>query len=57
LERINWLGDTSSNGLEGAAGLMVNYLYKLADIEQNHEAYRSKGKITATAAVRRLLKR
>ncbi|MBC8242262.1 MAG: malonyl-CoA decarboxylase, partial [Alphaproteobacteria bacterium] len=29
LERINWLGDTSRNGLVGAAGLMVNYLYKL----------------------------
>ncbi|NQV61988.1 MAG: malonyl-CoA decarboxylase [Alphaproteobacteria bacterium] len=56
LERINWLGDTSGNGLEGAAGLMVNYLYKLADIEQNHEAYRGKGKITAAATVRRMLK-
>ena len=56
LERINWLGDTSPNGLEGAAGLMVNYLYKLADIEQNHEAYRGRGKITAAASVRKLLK-
>jgi len=56
LERINWLGDTSRNGLEGAAGLMVNYLYKLADIEQNHEAYRGRGKVTAAAPVRRMLK-
>ncbi len=56
LERINWLGDTSQNGMEGAAGFMVNYLYKLADIEQNHEAYRGRGKITTAAAVRRLLK-
>ena len=56
LERINWLGDTSRNGLEGAAGLMVNYLYKLADIEQNHEAYRGNGKIAAAAIVRRMLK-
>jgi malonyl-CoA decarboxylase len=56
LERINWLGDTSRNGLDGAAGLMVNYLYKLADIEQNHEAYRGRGKVTAAASVRRLLK-
>ena len=56
LERINWLGDTSRNGLESAAGLMVNYLYKLADIEQNHEAYRGRGKITAAAPVRRMLK-
>ena len=56
LERINWLGDTSRNGLDGAAGFMVNYLYKLADIEQNHENYRGRGKITAAAPVRRLLK-
>ncbi len=56
LERINWLGDTSPNGLDAAAGLMVNYLYKLADIEQNHEDYRGRGKVTAAAAVRRLLK-
>ena len=56
LERINWLGDTSRNGLDGAAGLMVNYLYKLGDIEQNHEAYRGRGKVTAAAPVRRLLK-
>ncbi len=56
LERINWLGDTSRNGLDGAAGFMVNYLYKLADIEQNHEAYRGRGKVTAAAQVRRLLK-
>ncbi|MDA1097952.1 MAG: malonyl-CoA decarboxylase [Proteobacteria bacterium] len=57
LERINWLGDTSRNGLEGAAGFMVNYLYNLGDIEQNHEAYRGRGKITAAASVRRLLKK
>ena len=56
LERINWLGDTSRNGLDGAAGFMVNYLYKLADIEQNHEAYRGRGKVTAAAPIRRLLK-
>jgi malonyl-CoA decarboxylase len=56
LERINWLGDTSRNGLDGAAGFMVNYLYKLGDIEQNHEAYRGRGKVTAAASVRRLLK-
>ncbi|MDP6343542.1 MAG: malonyl-CoA decarboxylase [Alphaproteobacteria bacterium] len=56
LERVNWLGDTSPNGLEQSAGLMVNYLYKLGDIEQNHEAYRGRGKISASAQVRRLLK-
>jgi len=54
LERINWLADTSSNGLKQSAGLMVNYLYRLADIEKNHEAYRGAGKIVAAAPVKRL---
>src|SRR6476661_11095815 len=39
LERLNWLGDTSSKGLREAAGLMVNYLYDLNTIETNHEAF------------------
>jgi len=56
LERVNWLGDTSRNGLGSSAGLMVNYLYKLPDIEQNHEDYRGNGKIKAAVQVRRLLK-
>ena len=35
LERINWLGDTSPKGLRESAGIMVNYLYRLEDIEKN----------------------
>ena len=56
LERVNWLGDTSRNGLDSSAGFMVNYLYKLSDIEQNHEDYRGNGKIKSAAQIRRLLK-
>jgi malonyl-CoA decarboxylase len=33
---------------------MVNYLYKLGDIEQNHELFLSKGEVVTTAEVRRL---
>jgi malonyl-CoA decarboxylase len=55
LERLNWLADTSANGLGQSAGIMVNYLYRLADIEKNHEAYRGAGKIAAATAVKRLL--
>jgi malonyl-CoA decarboxylase len=55
LERIDWLADTSDNGLRQSAGLMVNYLYRLGDIEKNHEAYRGSGKIAAAAAVKRLV--
>ena len=39
LERLNWLGDTSATGLRRSAGLMVNYVYDLDDLERNHEAY------------------
>ena len=56
IERLNWLGDISPNGLKQSAGLMVNYLYKLDEIEDNHEAYTGQGKIAASAAVRKLAK-
>jgi malonyl-CoA decarboxylase len=39
LERLNWLGDTSPKGIREAEGLMVNYLYDLRFIEENHEAF------------------
>jgi malonyl-CoA decarboxylase len=56
LERINWLGDKSAKGLRQSHGIMVNYLYDLKDIESNHEAYINEGVITASRAVRLLLK-
>jgi malonyl-CoA decarboxylase len=56
LERIDWLGDLSPKGLRESAGIMVNYLYRLDDIEKNHEAYANQGEIAASSAVKRLLK-
>ena len=56
LERINWLGDTSPKGLRESAGIMVNYLYRLEDIEKNHEAYANQGEVAASSAVKKLLK-
>jgi malonyl-CoA decarboxylase len=56
LERINWLGDTSPKGLRESAGIMVNYLYRLEDIEKNHEAYANQGTVAASSSVRKLLK-
>ena len=55
IERINWLADTSPRGIAQSAGLMVNYRYKLEDIEKNHEAYASRGKVTTWLGVRKLL--
>jgi malonyl-CoA decarboxylase len=35
---------------------MVNYLYDLDEIEENHEAYANQREIVASGAVRKLLK-
>ncbi len=56
LERINWLADLSENGLDLSYGIMVNYFYKLSDIEKNHEEYVSKDQIIASRSVKGLLK-
>lgn len=56
LERINWLADLSAKGMSESAGLMVNYLYDLEDIEANHEAFANAGDIAASAAVRKLIR-
>jgi malonyl-CoA decarboxylase len=56
LERIDWLGDLSPKGLRESAGIMVNYLYRLDDIEKNHEAYANQGEIASSSAVKKLLK-
>ncbi len=56
VERINWLGDLSPKGLQQSAGIMINYLYRLADIEENHEAYTGEGRVAASPAITRLLK-
>jgi malonyl-CoA decarboxylase len=55
VERLNWLADTSANGLRQSYAMMVNYRYKLSDVDANHEAY-SNGKIVASREVRALAK-
>jgi malonyl-CoA decarboxylase len=35
---------------------MVNYLYKLDDIEENHEAFARDGKVAIADGVKRLLR-
>jgi malonyl-CoA decarboxylase len=55
VERVNWLADRSDRGLQQSAGMMVNYLYALDQISDNHEAYVTGGEIPASSAVRNLL--
>jgi malonyl-CoA decarboxylase len=56
LERLNFLGDESENGIRQSYGLMVNYLYALDRIEANHEAFAENGVVAAAASVRRALR-
>lgn len=51
VERLNWLGDTSANGLRQSYGMMVNYRYKLSEVDANHESYAT-GKVVASRDVR-----
>ena len=39
LERLNWMSDTSTAGLRRSYGMTVNYVYRLTDLERNHDAY------------------
>ncbi|HHX82654.1 MAG TPA: MCD, Malonyl-CoA decarboxylase MCD, partial [Pseudomonadaceae bacterium] len=55
LEQINWLADSSPNGLQQAAGLMVNYVYDLKQLARNHEAYQQRREVACSAAIRKLL--
>ena len=56
MERLNWLGDPSPNGLRQSCGMMINYLYKLSEIDGNHEAYSDGGRIIASSSMRALAK-
>lgn len=53
LERINWLANTGPQGIAASYGMMVNYVYKLDEIERNHERFASGQEVAVSAAVRR----
>ena len=55
LHAIHWAADLSDNGLQQSAGLMVNYLYDLDSIEENHDAYFDQGEVAISRAVGKLL--
>lgn len=54
LYRINWAGDLSKKGLRQSASLMVNYLYDLDKIEDNHERF-VKGEVIYSRLVTKIL--
>ena len=54
LERLNWLADRSKRGMQRAAGMMVNYVYRLDEVERNHEAFVHEHEIVTSHALKKL---
>ena len=55
LRAIHWAADLSEKGLHQSVGLMVNYLYDLDSIEENHDAYFDQGEIVVSRTVAKWL--
>ena len=55
LHAIHWAADLSDKGLGQSIGLMVNYLYDLKSIEENHDAYFDQGEIAVSRHVAKWL--
>ena len=54
LHQLNWASDLSKKGLLQSAGLMVNYLYELDKVEEQHEAF-NQGKVIWSRQVEKLI--
>ena len=55
LYRINYMADTSRKGWHNSLGLMVNYRYNLAELEENQVKYDKEDEIQVREEVRNLL--
>eukprot|EP00803_Ostreobium_quekettii_P001392 evm.model.scf_794.3 EVM.evm.TU.scf_794.3 scf_794:43392-50421(-) len=49
LSRINWRANVSSRGLGQSCGMMVNYTYRLDDVEVNNHRYLVENKVALEA--------
>jgi malonyl-CoA decarboxylase len=54
IHRVHAGADTSDKGMQQSAGVMVNYLYDLAKVTQNHEQFASAHAIAASPDIRLL---
>jgi len=54
VHQIHSNADISSKGQEQSKGMMVNYLYDLAKVGQNHEKFTVSGEIAASGQIRSL---
>ncbi|WP_264378001.1 malonyl-CoA decarboxylase [Wolbachia endosymbiont (group B) of Philonthus cognatus] len=56
IKQINWMADTSEKGISQSAGIMVNYLYELPKIDNNHENYMINKVVSHSKKVSAMLK-
>lgn len=57
VHEVHAVADTSENGLAQSGGAMVNYLYDLGRITENHEAFAKSQKVAASPALRSLARK
>jgi malonyl-CoA decarboxylase len=57
IHEVHARADLSANGRAQSGGAMVNYLYDLGRITENHEAFATSQKVTASAALRTLARK
>ena len=57
LERINILGNPSDSGMKRSLGTMVNYVYDLSRVEENHEEYVRNNQVISSTQVKKALSR
>ena len=57
LERINLNADLSSKGLNQSKGIMVNYLYNLDTLEENHELFFKTKEVKQSDGIKSLRKK
>jgi malonyl-CoA decarboxylase len=57
LERVNLNSDLSTKGIEQSKGVMVNYLYDLDALEENHELFFKTKKVQQSSAITSLRKK
>jgi malonyl-CoA decarboxylase len=55
IKQVNWLADTSDNGLKQSAGMLVNYSYQLNAVEENHEAFVNENTVAVSKTFRNYL--
>ena len=56
LQRLNTRADMSEHGIETSFGIMVNYRYDLKDVEANHEAFVTQGRVMMSDSLKKRLK-